>query len=50
MMAGSLYVPTPQRKVRNRIKNIEIVPSNVYFMDLIQLDKWIKYAVIVQIP
>ena len=39
---GSLYVPTPQRKVRNRIKNIEIVPSNVCFMDLIQLDKFIK--------
>ena len=34
---GSLYVPTPQRKVRV-YKKTEIVPSNVCFMDLIQLD------------
>ena len=40
---GSLYVPTPQRKVReNIIKNVEMVPSNVCFMDLNQLDKFIK--------
>ena len=39
---GSLYVPTPQRKVRESIQNKAIVPSNICFMDLNQLDKFIK--------
>ena len=39
---GSLYIPTPQRKVKESIKNMSIVPSNVCFMDLNQLDKFIK--------
>ena len=39
---GSLYIPTPQRKVKEYIKNMSIVPSNVCFMDLNQLDKFIK--------
>ena len=39
---GSLYIPTPQRKVRKRIKNTSIVPLNICFMDLNQLDKFIK--------
>ena len=39
---GSLYVPTPQRKVRESIKNVEIVTSKVCFMDLKQLDEFIK--------
>ena len=39
---GSLYVPTPQRKFRNSIKNGAVVPSNVCFMDLTQLDKFMK--------
>ena len=38
----SLYVSTPQRKVRESIKNVEIVPSKVCFMDLKQLDEFIK--------
>ena len=38
---GSLYIPTPQRKVRENIKNIAIVPSNICFVDLNQLDKFI---------
>ena len=33
---GSLYVPTPQRKVRESIKNVEIIPSKVCFVDLKQ--------------
>ena len=41
-MDGSLYVPTPQRKVRERIENMSIIPSNICFMDLKQLDKFIK--------
>ena len=36
---GSLYIPTPQRKVRERIA---IIPSNICFMDLKQLNKFIK--------
>ena len=39
---GSLYVPTPQRKVRERIENTSIIPSNICFMDLKQLNKFIK--------
>ena len=39
---GSLYIPTPQRKVKEHIKNVSIVPSNLCFMDLNQLDKFIK--------
>ena len=39
---GSLYVPSPQRKVRKGIKNVSIVPSSVCLMDLNQLDKFIK--------
>ena len=39
---GSLYVPTPQRKVRERIENTSIIPSNICFMDLKQLNKLIK--------
>ena len=39
---GSLYIPTPQRKVRERIANASIIPSNICFMDLKQLDKFIK--------
>ena len=39
---GSLYVPTPQRKVKEYVKNMSIIPSNVCFMDLNQLDKFIK--------
>ena len=39
----SMYVPTPQRKVRKSIKDIAIiVPSNICFMNLNQLDKFIK--------
>ena len=33
---GSLYVPTPQRKVRESIKNVKIIPSKACFMDLKQ--------------
>jgi hypothetical protein len=39
---GSLYIPTPQRKVRERIESMSIIPSNICFMDLKQLDKFIK--------
>ena len=39
---GSLYIPTPQRKVKESIKNVSIAPSNVCFMDLNQLDKFIE--------
>ena len=39
---GSLSIPNPQRKVKERIKNMSVVPSNVCFMDLNQLDKFIK--------
>ena len=39
---GSLYVPTPQRKVRERIENTSIIPSNICFMDLKLLNKFIK--------
>ena len=39
---GSLYIPTPQRNVRESIKNVEIVPSKVCSMDLKQLDEFIK--------
>ena len=39
---GSLYVPTPQRKVRERIENTSIIPSSICFMDLKQLNKFIK--------
>ena len=39
---GSLYVQTPQRKGRERIETMSIVPSNICFVDLKQLDKFIK--------
>lgn len=38
----SLYVPTPERKVRESIKNVCLVPNQVCFMDLNQLDKFMK--------
>ena len=38
---GSLYIPSPQRTVKESIKNVSIVPSNVCFMDLNLLDKFI---------
>ena len=38
----SLYLPTPERMVRDSIKNVAIVPSKVCFMDLTQLDKFMK--------
>ena len=38
----SLYIPTPERMVREKIKNTSIVPLNVCFMDLRQLDKFMK--------
>ena len=39
---GSLYIPTPRRKVRERIENTSIIPSSICFMDLKQLNKFIK--------
>jgi DNA-directed RNA polymerase alpha subunit len=39
---GSLYIPTPQRKVRERIESMSIIPPNICFMDLKQLDKFIR--------
>ena len=39
---GSLYVPTPQRKVIERIENTSIIPLSICFMDLKQLNKFIK--------
>ena len=38
----SMYLPTPIRIVRETIKNVVIVPSKVCFMDLTQLDKFMK--------
>ena len=38
----SLYLPTPERMVRESMKNPAIVPSNICFMDLTQLDKFMK--------
>jgi len=38
----SLYIPTPERVVREKIKNIAVVPLKVCFMDLRQLDKFMK--------
>ena len=38
----SLYLPTPERMVRDSRNNPAIVPSNVCFMDLTQLDKFMK--------
>ena len=38
----SLYLPTPERKVRESVKNVCIVPNQVCFMDLNQLDKFMK--------
>ena len=47
---GSLYVPTPQRMVRENVRIVRNVPSkNICFMDLNQFDKFIKqvkYAVV----
>ena len=40
---GSLYVPTPQRKVRESIENTSIIPSSICFMDLKQLNKFINH-------
>ena len=40
---GSLYVPTPQRLVRENVLIVRNVPSkNICFMDLNQFDKFIK--------
>ena len=39
---GSLYIPIPKRKVRESIENMSIIPSNICFMDLKQLSKFIK--------
>ena len=39
---GSLYIPTPQRKVRKSIESTSIIPSSISFMDLKQLNKFIK--------
>ena len=38
----SLYLPTPERMVRDSRNNPAIVPSNVCFMDLTQLDKFME--------
>ena len=37
----SLYLPTPERMVRKTIQNTAIVPLNVCFMDLRQLEKYV---------
>ena len=37
-----LYLPTPERMVREGIQSTAIVPLNVCFMDLRQLDKFMK--------
>ena len=39
---GSLYIPTPQRKVKERIQNVSIVPCIVCFMNFNQLDKQVN--------
>ena len=39
---GSLYLPSPERIVRDRVRGLSIVPSNICFMDLKQLDKFMK--------
>ena len=38
----SLYLPTPERKVRESVKNVCLVPNQVCFMDLNQLDKFMN--------
>ena len=38
----SLYIPTPDRVVRNKLQNISALPLKVCFMDLSQLDKFMK--------
>ena len=38
----SLYLPTAERMVRESMKNPAIVPSNICFMDLTQLEKFMK--------
>ena len=38
----SPYVLTSQRKVREGIETVSIIPSNIRFMDLKQLNKFIK--------
>ena len=38
----SLYVPTPDQLVKDRIRNVSSLPLKVCFMDLTQLDKFMK--------
>ena len=38
----SLYLPTPERMVKDSIRGIAIVPKKVCFVDLTQLDKFMK--------
>ena len=40
-MNDSLYVPTPQRTLRADLRSVA-VPQRVCFMDLVQLDKFLK--------
>ena len=39
---GSLYIPIPLRKVKDSIKSISVVPWNVFFMEVNQLNKFMK--------
>ena len=38
----SLYIPTPDRVVRNKLQYISALPLKVCFMDLSQLDKFMR--------
>ena len=38
----SLFLPSPEREVRDKIINIALAPTKVCFMDLTQLDKFMK--------
>ena len=47
---GSLYIPISQRKFKDSIKSISVVPSNVCFMDLNQLDNLMEQINQLRLP